>query len=229
VNYFEPAVGETTVAVLERNGFEVIIPEQGCCGLPLQSNGNFDAARRYARDLVKRLKPYADKGYDIISSSTSCGMMLKREYREILDLDDAGFRSVSNRTFDICEYLLELHLHGELDTNFHEANQTLAYHAPCQQRAHGIGKPALDLLALIPGLKVIEMTADCCGTAGTYGYKKEKYGIAMAVGEKLFRDIQSVGSPLSACDSETCRWQIEHGTGLPSVHPIMLLAKAYGI
>lgn len=229
VNYFEPKVGESIVAVLERNGCRVIIPPQGCCGLPLQSNGNFDAARRYARDLVKRLKPYADQGYDIVSSSTSCGMMLKREYREILDLEGPDFDLVSERTFDICEYLLNLHERGELDTHFSKMDKTVAYHAPCQQRAHGIGKPALDLLALVPGLRVVEMTADCCGTAGTYGYKREKYDIAMAVGARLFHDICSATDELSACDSETCRWQIEHGTGMPSVHPVVLLARAYGI
>ena len=91
-----------------------------------------------------------------------------------------------------------------------------------------MGRPALDLLGLIPGLRVIEMTADCCGTAGTYGYKREKYGIAMAVGDKLFRDIRETAAERSVCDSETCRWQIAHGTGRPSVHPIQLLAQAYG-
>ena len=63
---------------------------------------------------------------------------------------------------------------------------TVPYHAPCQQRGHGIGKPALDLLALVPDLHMIELDADCCGIAGTYGLKKEKYDISMAVGKRLF-------------------------------------------
>jgi len=66
----------------------------------------------------------------------------------------------------------------------------------------------------------------CCGTAGTYGYKREKYDIAMSVGDKLFRDIRATSPELSICDSETCRWQIVHGTQLPSVHPVELLARA---
>lgn len=227
-NYYEPRVGQAAVHVLERNGCRVIVPPQGCCGLPLQSNGDFENARRYARALVARLRPYAEQGFDIVATSTSCGLMLKREYREILDLDFPEFRKVSERTYDICEYLRNLHERGELDTGFDELNLTVSYHAPCQQRAHGIGKPALDLFALIPGLRAVEMTADCCGTAGTYGYKSEKYQIAMDVGAGLFRDIRAASSELSACDSETCRWQIVHGTGLPSVHPVELIARAYG-
>jgi glycerol-3-phosphate dehydrogenase subunit C len=228
-NYYEPQVGQAVVAVLEHNGCRVIIPAQGCCGLPLQSNGDYESARRYARDLVGRLRPYVEQGFEIIASSTSCGLMLKREYREILELDEPDFRRVSEHTYDICEYLRELHEQGALKTDFQPLAQAVPYHAPCQQKAHGMGKPALDLLRLIPELRVIEMDADCCGTAGTYGYKREKYDIAMAVGDKLFHDIEASTPELSACDSETCRWQIEHGTGLPSMHPVELLARAYGL
>jgi glycerol-3-phosphate dehydrogenase subunit C len=228
-NYYEPHVGQAAVAVLEHNGCRVMIPSQGCCGLPLQSNGDYENARRYARDLVSRLLPFVDQGYDIVSTSTSCSLMLKREYREILDLDEPDFQRVSERTYDICEYLRDMHDQGELDTKFQPLRLAVPYHAPCQQKAHGMGRPALDLLGLIPDLRVIEMDADCCGTAGTYGYKREKYSIAMAVGEKLFRDIRAAAPELSICDSETCRWQIVHGTNLPSVHPVELMARAYGL
>jgi glycerol-3-phosphate dehydrogenase subunit C len=228
-NYYEPHVGQAAVAVLEHNGCRVIIPPQGCCGLPLQSNGDYENARRYARDLVKRLLPYVEQGFDIVATSTSCGLMLKREYREILDLDEPDFRRISESTYDICEYLRELHDQGELDTAFQPLDIAVPYHAPCQQKAHGMGRPALDLLGLIPDLRVIEMDADCCGTAGTYGYKREKYEVAMAVGAKLFRDIRATSPELSICDSETCRWQIVHGTRLPSVHPVELMARAYGL
>jgi glycerol-3-phosphate dehydrogenase subunit C len=228
-NYYEPHVGQAAVAVLERNGCKVIIPPQGCCGLPLQSNGDYDNARRYARDLVSRMLPYVEQGFDVVSTSTSCSLMLKREYREILDLDQPDFRRVSEHTYDICEYLRQLLDQGEFDTHFQPVNLAVPYHAPCQQKAHGMGRPALDLLELIPGLRVIEIDADCCGTAGTYGYKREKYSIAMAVGDKLFRDIRATSPELSICDSETCRWQIVHGTRLPSVHPVELMARAYGL
>jgi glycerol-3-phosphate dehydrogenase subunit C len=228
-NYYEPAVGEMVVALLERNGFRVIVPPQGCCGLPLQSNGAFDDARGYLRRLVANLAPYARAGYDIVSNSTSCGLMLKREAHEILGVDDEDLHTVGRHTWDICEFLLALHERGELSTDFSPLPLTVPYHAPCQQRGHGIGKPALDLLALIPELRVIELDADCCGVAGTYGLKKEKYEISMAVGERLFGDIRAARADLAACDSETCRWQISHATGVASVHPVELLYRASGL
>src|SRR5215210_5951014 len=118
-NYYEPRLGEMTVALLEHNGIAVDVPKQGCCGLPLQSNGLFDDARSYVRRLAGRLAPFARAGIDIVSTTTSCSLMLKREAREILSMDDdPDLRIVSERTFDICEYLLGMHERGELRTGF---------------------------------------------------------------------------------------------------------------
>jgi glycerol-3-phosphate dehydrogenase subunit C len=228
-NYYEPAVGEMVVAVLEHNGFQVLVPPQDCCGLPLQSNGNFEAARAYVRRLVAILARYARDGLPIVASSTSCGLMLKREAREILGVEDEDLEVVSEATYDVCEFLLLLHDRGELRTDFQPLPLTVPYHAPCQQRGHGIGKPALDLFALVEELRVIELDVDCCGIAGTYGLKKEKYEISMAVGERLFGALRDVEGELAACDSETCRWQIEHGAGVRAVHPVELLHRAYGL
>lgn len=229
-NYFEPRVGRMAVEVLEHNGFRVVVPRQECCGLPLQSNGLFDDARRYVRRLVRSLVPFARRGYDIVATSTSCGLMLKREAREILDLeDDEDLRTVSAHTYDVCEFLLMLHERGELRTDFKPVPMTMPYHAPCQQRGHGIGRPAVDLFALIPELEVVETDVECCGIAGTYGLKSEKYDIAMAVGAPLFRQVRETASEVAACDSETCRWQITSATGIPSVHPVEVLHRAYGL
>jgi glycerol-3-phosphate dehydrogenase subunit C len=228
-NFYEPLVGEMVVAVLEHNGFRVIVPPQDCCGLPLQSNGNFPAARAYVRRLVAHLAPHARDGLPIIANSTSCGLMLKREAREILDVEDEDMEAVSRSTYDLCEFLLGLHERGELRTDFAPLPLTVPYHAPCQQRGHAIGKPALDLLALVPQLRTIELDVDCCGIAGTYGLKKEKYEISMAVGQRLFDDIAATRADFAACDSETCRWQIEHATGVTAVHPVELLYRAYGL
>ena len=228
--YYEPWEGERVVAVLEHNGFEVVVPRQDCCGLPLQSNGLFDDARKVVLRLARSLAEHlTDEDTIIVGNATSCTLMLKREAREILGLDDdPALRLVSERTYDICELLLELHDRGELNTDFSPLPETVAYHAPCQQQGHGIGKPALELLSLIPELDVRELNARCCGIAGTYGLKAEKYEIAMAVGSDLFGQVQASGAASVACDSETCRWQITHGTGRTSAHPIDYLYRAYG-
>ena len=227
-NYYETELARRTVAVLEHQGIEVIIPRQGCCGLPMQSNGLLDEARASVRGLAARLAPYARQGLDIVSTSTSCSLMLKREAREILELeDDPDLRALAPRMFDICEYLVGLHEQGKLRTQMQPVPLTVPYHPPCQLRAHNIGTPAHRLFELIPELRVIDPNVTCCGVAGTYGLKAEKYDIAMAVGAPLFAQVD--GSELACCDSETCRWQINSATGVETVHPIELLYRAYGL
>jgi glycerol-3-phosphate dehydrogenase subunit C len=221
-------VGRAAIQVLERNGFEVIVPPQNCCGLPLLSNGEFAAARRYHASNVRHLVAYARRGIPIVGTSTSCTLTLKEEAPELLDMHDPDTRLVAENVFDLNEFLLDLLERGELDTNFRPLPTTLPYHAPCQYKAHRLGRPAVELLDLIPGLRMIESRTDCCGIAGTYGYKVEKYDIAMRVGRDLFDFIQQSGAPMAVCDSETCRWQITHATGVPAVHPVELIAAAYG-
>jgi glycerol-3-phosphate dehydrogenase subunit C len=228
--YYEPFVGKAAIAVLEHLGYEVIIPPQNCCGLPMLSNGEFSAARGYHQRNVATLASFARGGIPIIGTSTSCTLTLKEEAPELLDMHDAATQTLTHGVWDIFEWLRDLYDQGELRTDFLPMPMVMPYHAPCQQRAHRVGKPALEILALIPGLELRESHARCCGIAGTYGYKTEKYRIAMDVGEELFQFVRDQGPdiPYTACDSETCRWQLEHGTAIPSRHPIEVLAAAYG-
>jgi glycerol-3-phosphate dehydrogenase subunit C len=229
--YYEPRVGRAAVQVLEMNGFEVIVPPQNCCGLPLLSNGEFNAARRYHRSNVQHFIEYARLGIPIVGTSTSCTLTLKEEAPDLLDMHDADTHLVAEDTYDFNEFLLGLYHRGELNLNLSPLPITLGYHIPCQYRGHRIGKPGIEILELIPQLHIVDSQAACCGIAGTYGYKKEKYAIAMNVGKNLFDFIshEVSDSPVVVCDSETCRWQITHATGKPAIHPVELLAKSYGL
>jgi glycerol-3-phosphate dehydrogenase subunit C len=229
--YYEPRIGRAAIRVLEANGCEVIVPRQNCCGLPLLSNGEFDAARKYHENNIRYLVDYARQGIPIIGTSTSCTLTLKEEAPELLDMHDENSKLVSENTFDFNEFLLMLLEEGSLSLKFNPLPLTLGYHVPCQYRAHRIGKPGQQILNLIPELNIIDSQAACCGIAGTYGYKKEKYDIAMEVGQSLFQFIEHemADSPVVVCDSETCRWQITHATGKPAVHPAEIIAKSYGL
>jgi glycerol-3-phosphate dehydrogenase subunit C len=227
--YFEPRVGRAAVRVLEANGFQVVLPPQNCCGLPLLSNGEFPAARRYYRSNLRKLAGYARQGYAIVGTSTSCTLCLKEEAPELLDEYGDEARLVASQTFDLNEFLLEALEEGALSTDLRPLPLRLAYHPPCQYRAHRLGSPAVEVMALIPEIEIVESRVSCCGIAGTYGYKREKYDVAMEVGRPLFEFVKEVGGPVAVCDSESCRWQITHGSGISTVHPVELLAAAYGL
>jgi glycerol-3-phosphate dehydrogenase subunit C len=174
---------------------------------------------------------YARQGIPIVGTSTSCTLTIKEEAPELLEMYDSDTRLVAENTYDFNEFLMILFNKRSLNLGFKPIPLTLGYHIPCQYRAHRIGKPGLEVMNLIPGLNIVDSQATCCGIAGTYGYKAEKYNISMDVGKLLFSFISNdMGqSPVVVCDSETCRWQITHATGKPAVHPVELIAKAYGL
>src|SRR4029077_4688912 len=141
--------------------------------------------------------------YVIVGTSTSCTLALKHEYRAVLGLHSAEADLIAGATYDFFEFLEKLEAEGRLNTGFRHAQERIVYHAPCQLRSHGIGRPAADLLRRLPGVTVLETQADCCGVAGTYGLKAEKYQIAKDVGRKAFGEIQTAQASRIACDSET--------------------------
>jgi glycerol-3-phosphate dehydrogenase subunit C len=91
-----------------------------------------------------------------------------------------------------------------------------------------IGLPALELLSLVPGLRVIELPEGCCGLAGSYGYKREKYHVAEAVGKELFQAIRKRKAAVVLSDCEACRMQIGHHTGVKTFIRFRSCARAYG-
>jgi glycerol-3-phosphate dehydrogenase subunit C len=225
VDFNERRLGQQVVAVLERNGIEVIVPRQQCCGIPAVVNSNTDLARKYGVENVRRLSALP-AGVDIIASSTSCGLMLKHDYAHLLEIP--GAEQLGSRVYDISEYLWMLHEAGELDVEFQPVDTRVLYHAPCHLKSHGIGYPAMRLLRLIPGVRVEEVDEGCCGISGTYGVKVEKYDLSMKIGSRLFEAVKAAGSDSVLADCETCRMQVEHGAGSRSAHPIDILARAYG-
>jgi glycerol-3-phosphate dehydrogenase subunit C len=223
-------VGKAIVAVLEHNGFEVVLPPQNCCGLPMQSNGNFTGARRYANALLTKLAPYAAHGIPIVVGGTSCGLELKSDYRELLGIHTPEAKLVAEHVYDINEFLWLQYQEGRLKTDFIPQNgRYIPVHTSCHQKLHRIGRPSLDLLSLVPGLTVEEMGVDCCGIAGTYGYKHEKYDIARRVGQSLWDKLGAARVTTAICDNETCRWNIAKQTGLTVMHTMQVLAEAYGV
>jgi len=225
-NYIDPGLGQAVVEVLEKNGFQVTLPQQTCCGLPLIGNGFFNLAARLGEKNLKSLKKSVDEGLEVVFSSPSCGMTLMQEYEDILHIP--GSSIVAGNLYEISQFLLRLYEEQRLNTNLKKINETYYYHVPCHLRALQIGLPALELLYLIPGLKIIELPEGCCGLAGTYGFRRDKYAVAREIGEEIFQAIRKLNAERVISDCEACRMQITHQTGVKTLHTIQILRQAYG-
>ena len=201
-------LGKQIVAVLEHNGFEVLLPEQNCCGLPMQSNGNFAEARRYAQANLRKLAPYAGQGIPIVVGG-DCGLELKSDYRELLGIHTAEAKLVAEHVYDINEFLWLQHEQGRLQTDFQpQTSRTIPYHTSCHQKLHRIGRPALrpagagarpgrrgDGRRLLRHHRHLRLRA-----------REIRY--CAAVGKPLFEKIVASGASVAICDNETC--PLEH-------------------
>ncbi len=223
-NTNEVDVGKATVEVLEAHGFEVVLPLQDCCGIPMLGNGNFKEAREMGLRNVPSLLDAIRSGLDILYSSTSCGHMLKHEYSRLLNIP--GSDEIAPHLFDLFEFLRNLRKASSFQTRFKKLSARVAYFAPCHLRSLGIGFPALEIIRLIPGLTVDNVEADCCGLGGTFGFKKEKYDISQEIGKDLAEAISRLKPEIVLSDCEGCRMQIRHLTGLKVLHPIQVLRDA---
>ncbi len=115
-DYYGPDIGKSFVEVMEKNGFEVIVPDTKCCGMPQMANSNLSGARKNFDFNVKTLAKAAKPGYDILTTCPSCNMMLRREGLPFFDSEEARF--VAKNVYDASEYLLRLHNQGKMNTNF---------------------------------------------------------------------------------------------------------------
>lgn len=226
VNYHDPAVGRAAVRVLEHNGLEVIAPEQKCCGMPLLDGGDIEGALAQAEENTKALVEFVRQGYSVVIPGPTCSYMLKHEYPVLLRSEEA--REVAQRSFDLCEYLMRLHDEGRLNTNLKPIEQRIVYHLPCHLRAQNIGYKSRDLMRLIPGTTV-QVIERCAGIDGTWGLKRQYYQLSLKVASKLFQDVQQELSALVVSDCPLAGVQILQGTQRRPLHPIQILARAYGM
>jgi Fe-S oxidoreductase len=225
VEYNDPAIGRAAVGVLEKNGIDVRLPKQRCCGMPYLDGGAVDECRALMRDNVKTLAAAVREGCEIVSPGPTCSYMLKQEYPWLDGSDDA--KLVASHTKDLFEYLAALHADGALDTRFPRTLGNVTYHVPCHLRAQNIGTRSADVLRLVRGTTV-DVVERCSAVDGTWGFKKEYFELSMKVAKPLF-DAVKQGGPVAATDCPLAAMQIGQGTGQKARHPIQLLADAYGL
>jgi FAD/FMN-containing dehydrogenase/Fe-S oxidoreductase len=226
------------VAVLEHNGIGVFIdPRQVSAGMPLVAAGDVDAARRLARTNLRLLTEAVRLGYRIVATEPSAVTCIVHDYPLLLE-DDEMDRVVAATT-DAATFLWELHREGRLRLDFqplvtaadasHQPASRILYHAPCHARIGREKSPAEHLLRLVPGLAIDTADRGCSGMAGTFGLSRRNYRASLRVGLGLVSAMRSSGIEAGATECSGCRIQMEQGTSKPTVHPIKLLAKSYGL
>lgn len=225
-NYHDHELSRAVVEVLCHNGYEVIVPDQKSAALPMISYGDLDGAREIIRYNVEQLLPLVRQGLKIVCSEPSAAMCLKKEWMEIVHTPSVA--EIASAIVELDDFLLTLKAQGSLKTDFQPVDMEFAYHAPCHLRTlHH--RTAMELVTLIPGLRVRALKNSCCGIAGTAGFKKKQFDLSQAIGSAMLNDFKDGTTPNGLTECATCRMQMELFGGKPTYHPAKILAAAYGL
>ena len=227
VNYNNPQLGKDFVKIMNALGIGVqLLEKEKCCGVPLISNGLIDQAKRQGEVNISSIRrSVVDNKIPVLGTSSTCTFTLRDEYPHLLGIDNSDVRdSIELAT----RYIYRMLESGEVKLRFKADAPKLrvAYQTACHMEKLGWGYYSKELLRMIPSVELIELESQCCGIAGTYGFKKENYPTSQAIGRSLFDNIEASGCDVVSTDCETCKWQIEMSTSKSVIHPLSILAAA---
>jgi len=233
VNFNKKNTGVAALKVLKKNGVEVQEAYPGCCGMPFLEQADLPKVVTQAKKVSKNLLEWVDRGYQVITLTASCGLMLKFEWPLLLP-DNQEVKRLSKNTKDIDEYIVDISTKEGLVEGLQEIDGGVTVHHACHARAQNMGNKARDMLKLIPNIK-IDVVERCAGHGGTFGVMKETHNLALKVGRPVSRQIKNKNNKYMASDCPLAGKhlkQLEQDTKISSdvaLHPIELLAKAYNL
>jgi iron-sulfur cluster protein len=227
-----PQRGLMTLRVLRAMGVDLKLTESIPEGRAALSQGMLATAAEYMKRAASVLDPYLDEGRDIIVVEPSSLAMFRRDARHLLE-NQEQFERLRAHTFEPVEYVVRLleklgrYPREVFHVDSSPVGSRLFYHSHCQQKTIGCAAPTETLLRGL-GFDVVSSSVECCGMAGSFGYKKDFYDLSMAVGADLFQQVLKAdadGGPRTLIASGTsCTEQLHAGLGREVLHPVELLA-----
>lgn len=225
VNYNNPEQGKALVKILNACNVGVQLLEgEKCCGVAMMANGFMKRARRNAAANVEAMGKVQGP---VLCTSSTCALTMRQEYPEVLGVDNSA---VKDSILLATKWLFVEVESGRITLAFRQDfRMKVVYHIPCHLQRLGWQIYSIALMRMIPGLTLAVPEQECCGIAGTFGFKKENAAYSRKIGSKLFENLRVANPQVVATDCETCRFQIEMGTSFTVMHPLAILAEALDI
>ncbi|AEI47393.1 FAD-binding and (Fe-S)-binding domain-containing protein [Runella slithyformis] len=229
-NYNDVEIGQKAILLLEKLGYEVIIPKHVESGRTYLSKGLVKEAKNIAVQNVTLLKDLISAGTPLIGIEPSAILTFRDEYLDLVPeaLRDAA-QQLAQNALQIEEFIArEIDAKRVQRQQFTDTEKTIKLHGHCHQKALSSLTPSKKMLSLPENYTVQLIPSGCCGMAGSFGYEKEHYELSMQVGELvLFPTVrQQPESVIIAAPGTSCRHQIKDGTGRKAKHPIEILWEA---
>jgi FAD/FMN-containing dehydrogenase/Fe-S oxidoreductase len=229
-NYNDVEIGIKAILLLERLGYEVIIPEHLESGRTWLSKGLVREAKKIANQNIRQLQPLITANTPLVGIEPSAILAFKDEYPDLAgdDLLDAA-KDLAQNTFLIDDFLArETDRHHIHAGQFTTERRSVMLHGHCQQKALSSVAGSVKVLSLPANYTVTTIPSGCCGMAGSFGYEKEHYQLSQQIGELvLLPAVRSQGQDvIISAPGTSCRHQIKDGTGRKALHPVEVLYDA---
>jgi FAD/FMN-containing dehydrogenase/Fe-S oxidoreductase len=226
-NYNDHALGFAVLDVLRQNNIEVILPRQLPAPLPAMVYGDTNKARKDLSYNVRYLAQAVRDGCKIICSEPSAALAFKQELRHFVPGE--GAKLISENTFELMNYLLDLHTQKRLKSPTKPITDKYVYHMPCHLLAVGDGTASIKLLQELCGVKVTDLKAGCCGLAGTFGMQKKNYELSSQIAASLKAALKNSPTQNVLTECAACKMQIEHISDKVAIHPLKIITESYGL
>ena len=235
-NFGAPQRGMAAIRLLRRCGHDVVLTPSLPDGRAALSQGMIETARGQALAMVEMLRPHIEAGRKLVVLEPSVLAMFRYDLRHFLD-DQALFQQLAKTSFEPLQLVWQASQERGLDlgkafpAGRWPVGTKLFYHSHCQQRTCNAASETIEVLRAC-GFDVVTSSVECCGMAGSFGYKHEYYEMSMAVGEDLFAQVkqadQEGGRRTLVASGISCHEQLLTGMGREVVHPVELLASTLG-
>jgi FAD/FMN-containing dehydrogenase/Fe-S oxidoreductase len=229
-NYNDTEIGIKAILLLEKLGYEVIIPEHEESGRAWLSKGLVRDAKKIANKNIALLSSLITDETPLIGIEPSAILTFRDEYVDLADDDKfEAAKQLAKNVFTIDEFIAREIERGNIKAaQFSNETRKIKLHGHCHQKALSSVAPTVKLLSLPANYSVETIPSGCCGMAGSFGYEKEHYDISMKIGELvLFPSVRIASEDIIiAAPGTSCRHQIKDGTGRIAKHPVEVLFEA---
>jgi glycerol-3-phosphate dehydrogenase subunit C len=224
-NYYETETAYAAANVLAHFGVRVHAVYPGCCGMPLLEQGHLD-------DVVAQAKKVAPALFGlgtVIPLTPSCSLMLKSEWPAVCP-EDPMVQDLANRTQDLMVYVWHLIRNSPTPVKM-PIPPHVTVHMACHVRAQNQGNASYQLLSKVSHHPV-GLIERCFGHGGLWGYKKEHFQQALAVGKPVISQSAGMGAKIVTSECPMAAKHLQQEARMMGykdlwvVHPMILLAMA---
>ena len=226
----DAGIGIKAIELLERLGWEVVIPEHVDSGRAQFSQGLVREARDLAARNVELLAGVVSAAEPLVGVEPSAILSFRDEYPDLVPVplvEKAKQLAGGALLFD--EFLARAAAAGRIGPDdFTADSRHVLVHGHCHHKALASMEPTVAILSLPRHYAVEVIPSGCCGMAGSFGYEREHFEVSMKIGELvLFPAVRAAAADaILAAAGTSCRHQIADGTGRRPLHPAEILHAA---